>query len=91
VLHPLFESKLGFLSNYGINFGAMFENIEGSKEIIVWLLFAFILVLVSKNSMSYFNSNFKANYKMLFFMEFLIYISIVSMMTVKSEFLYFNF
>ena len=67
VIHPMFQSKLGFLSQYGISFGGMFENIQGSREIIVWLFFAFILVLAFKNSMKYLNIKFTINYKFAFF------------------------
>ncbi|MCT7446336.1 MBOAT family O-acyltransferase [Aliarcobacter skirrowii] len=92
VIHPMFQSKLGFLSQYGITFGGMFENIQASREIIVWLLFAFILVLAFKNSMIYLNSNFKANKKYLLLSIFLFsYAFITSVMSSSKVFLYFNF
>ncbi len=90
VIHPMFQSKLGFLSQYGITFGGMFENIQGSREIIVWLFFAFILVLFFKNSMEKM-VGFKPSYLKLIYLLFVLSLSFYSMITVKTEFLYFNF
>ena len=89
VIHQMFQSKLGFLSQYGISFGGMFENILGSREIIVWLFFAFILVLFFKNSMEK-RDSFKPNYKLAFLTAFCFVFGILSLNKV-SEFLYFNF
>ena len=89
VFHPMFQSKLGFLSQYGITFGGMFENIQASREIIVWLFFAFILVLFFKNSMEK-RDSFKPNYKLAFLIAFCFIFGILSLNKV-SEFLYFNF
>ena len=89
VIHPSFQSKLAFLSSYGVEFGGMFENIQGSREIIIWVFLAFILVLAFKNSMEKMNS-FKANYKIAFITTFCLIFGILSMNKV-SEFLYFNF
>ena len=89
VIHPMFQSKLGFLSQYGITFGGMFENIQASREIIVWLFFAFILVLFFKNSMEK-RDSFKPNYKLAFLTAFCFIFAILSLNKV-SEFLYFNF
>ena len=89
VIHPMFQSKLGFLSQYGITFGGMFENIQASREIIVWLFFAFILVLFFKNSMEKWK-DFELNYKTLFLAFFCFCMGILSLNKV-SEFLYFNF
>ena len=89
VIHPMFQSKLGFLSQYGITFGGMFENIQASREIIVWLFFAFILVLFFKNSMEK-RDSFKPNYKLAFLTVFCFIFAVLSLNKV-SEFLYFNF
>ena len=89
VFHPMFQSKLGFLSQYGITFGGMFENIQASREIIVWLFFAFILVLAFKNSMEKINS-FKVNKKTVLLNILLFVFGVLSLNKV-SEFLYFNF
>ncbi len=89
VIYPMFQSKLGFLSQYGITFGGMFENIQGSREIIIWLFFAFILILFFKNSMEKWK-DFELNYKTLFLAFFCFCMGILSLNKV-SEFLYFNF
>ena len=89
--NPL-ATKLAFLKDFGVEFGGFIANLDsdGGKTLIPMIFFAFILVLFFKNSMEK-RDSFKASYKKLFFMGILIYISIVSMITVKSEFLYFNF
>jgi D-alanyl-lipoteichoic acid acyltransferase DltB (MBOAT superfamily) len=89
VIHPMFQSKLAILKDFGVSFGGMFENIQGSREIIVWLFFAFILVLFFKNSMEK-RDSFKLNYKTLFLAFFCFSMGILSLNKV-SEFLYFNF
>ncbi|MGJ0309296.1 MBOAT family O-acyltransferase [Aliarcobacter cryaerophilus] len=89
VIHPMFQSKLGFLSQYGISFGGMFENIQGSKEIIILLFFAFILVLFFKNSMEK-RDSFKPNYLSLISFIIIFIYGVISM-SKESEFLYFNF
>jgi D-alanyl-lipoteichoic acid acyltransferase DltB (MBOAT superfamily) len=89
VLHPMFQSKLGFLTQYGITFAGMFENISGSKMTIVWILGALILVLLFKNSMQKMKS-FTPNKKVAIFTAFLLSFGILSL-TKVSEFLYFNF
>ncbi|MDD3025029.1 MAG: MBOAT family protein [Aliarcobacter skirrowii] len=90
VLPNFLESKLQFLKSFGISFGGFIANIDGDYFTPLWFIFAFILVLFFKNSMEK-RDSFKPNYKKILFMGILIYISIVSMITVKSEFLYFNF
>ncbi|MDX4057178.1 MBOAT family protein [Aliarcobacter skirrowii] len=89
VIHPMFQSKLAFLSQYGITFGGMFENIQGSKEIIILLFFAFILVLFFKNSMEK-RDSFKPNYLSLISFIIIFIYGVISM-SKESEFLYFNF
>ncbi|MGI6723276.1 MAG: MBOAT family O-acyltransferase [Arcobacteraceae bacterium] len=89
VIHPFFQSKFAFLSNYGVSFGGMFENIQGSKETIIWIFFTFILVIVFKNSMQKIDS-FKANYKNTIIAIVCFTYAILSLNSI-SEFLYFNF
>ena len=89
VLHPMFQSKLGFLTQYGITFAGMFENISGSKMTIVWILGTLVLVLLFKNSMEKMKS-FTPNKKVAIFTAFLLSFGILSL-TKVSEFLYFNF
>ncbi len=68
----------------------IFINIQAnSKELILYLALAFILVLFFKNSMQMLNG-FKANYKTLFLAFLCFCIGILSLNKI-SEFLYFNF
>ncbi|MFX4282771.1 MBOAT family O-acyltransferase [Aliarcobacter butzleri] len=86
-----FSTKLAFLSSYGITFDKTFININvNPKEIILWIFLTFILVFAFKNSMSYFNNNYKMNYKNLIFFIISFTYSVLSMNKI-SEFLYFNF
>ena len=83
------EEYLSFLSNFGVSFGTVFQNMTGESKIFFWLLFAFIITLVFKNSIEKLD-NLKLNKKTLSFTIFLLTISILSLSSV-SEFLYFNF
>jgi len=89
VLHPMFETKLGFLKSYGITFSGMFEHINGSKMTIIVIIFAFILILFFKNSMEK-QKSFGLNYKTVVFGAICFISGILSLNKV-SEFLYFNF
>ncbi|WP_372998783.1 MBOAT family protein [Sulfurimonas sp.] len=89
VLHPVFQSKLSFLGEYGISFGGMFEDIHGSKWSVVWLLVVLVLVLRFRNSIEK-SDSFKLNYKTVLFSSFIFVISALYLNKV-SEFLYFNF
>ncbi len=89
VLHPMFESRLSFLSKYGIEFGGMFQNISGSKMTVVALFIGFIFILLFQNSTEKLN-NFKLNYKTALLTAVALVGGILSLNKV-SEFLYFNF
>ena len=92
VLPNFLESKLQFLKSFGITFGGFVSNIGGDYFTPLWFIFAFILVLVFKNSMIYLNSNFKANKKYLLLSIYLFsYAFITSVMSSSKVFLYFNF
>ncbi|MCT7464883.1 MBOAT family protein [Aliarcobacter cryaerophilus] len=85
-------TKLGYLKDFGIEFGGFIANIDsdGGKTLIPMIFFAFILVLAFKNSMKYLNIKFTINYKFAFFTAFLLIFGLLSLNKV-SEFLYFNF
>jgi len=51
VLPSFLSSKLAFLSLYGVNFGGFAINLSAGKELIIWLIVGFILILLFKNSM----------------------------------------
>ena len=78
------------IKKYGIEFGEMFQNISGTKFTIITLLIGFIIILMFKNSIEKLYV-LKANYKTAIFVAFLLYYSLISMISKKSEFLYFNF
>jgi len=90
VVLPIFlESKLAMLSSYGVEFGGFTTNLLAGKNLIVWLLIGFILILVFKNSMDKLRL-FKPNAinGFIFIMAFAISFYKLSG---YSEFLYFRF
>lgn len=88
--NPL-ATKLAFLQDYGISFGGWIANIDGDggKYLIPLCIFAFIIILLFKNSMQKMKS-FTPNKKVAVFTAFLLSFGIISL-TKVSEFLYFNF
>ena len=98
VLHGMFfggiilpiplESKLGFLKNFGVEFGNWLSGIHANREIFIWLFATFILSLFFKNSMEQRNKFQPTFYYM--FMTTSFFLSIF-MLYRKSEFIYFNF
>jgi len=89
VLPTALSSSLGFLSNYGIEFGKFMENVQGNIWTLTWTLAGFIIVLFFKNSMEKMN-DFKLTNSTAFFTAVIFIYTIFSMYKV-SEFLYFNF
>jgi len=90
VLPNALEGRLGFLTDLGISFGGFIKNIGGGHSTPIWILFGFILALLFKNSIQKID-DFQPNYKTAIFVAFILYSSLVSMISKKSEFLYFNF
>ena len=89
VLPHILESKLLFLTQYGVKFGKYLTNIQGGISTIVWLFLAFIIIVFFKNSMEKLKS-FKPDNKHLYFTIFAFFISMI-FLSAESEFLYFNF
>lgn len=89
VLPENFASKVGFLSDWGVQFATVFERIQGKENTITFLILAFIMVLTLKNS-SQLKDTFQTSYKNLIFTLALLFTA-MSMMSRVSEFLYFNF
>jgi len=85
VLPKVLESKLEFLSSYGVDFGFFYWYMET----IIWIPLAFLLVLFSKNSMEILDG-FTLNYRTAIFTGILFTAGVVGLNRV-SEFLYFNF
>jgi len=88
VLPAALANKLGFLNQFGVEFGSWINGIKGEPLTIVWLFSGFILILLFKNSMQL-RSSFKPN---IFYMisTVLLFLTIF-MLYRKSEFIYFNF
>ena len=89
ILPEKFLTKIGFLSNFGVEFGFVFQGIQGKENTITFLVLAFIIALVFKNS-SHVQNTFTTTYKNLLITLVLLFTAI-SMMSRVSEFLYFNF
>jgi D-alanyl-lipoteichoic acid acyltransferase DltB (MBOAT superfamily) len=84
------EGRLGFLVDFGINFGNMYGEISGSAtETTFWLLIGLALTLLFNNSIQKIN-NFQLNYKTVLLASFAFVLALLSLNKV-SEFLYFNF
>ncbi|MFY9082347.1 MBOAT family protein, partial [Aliarcobacter butzleri] len=86
----VFGSMFSF-DNVVFEIKKIFVNIgsNDSKEIIIWIIISFILVLFFSNSMEKMR-NFKTNKKIVFLTVFCFIIGVLSLHKV-SEFLYFNF
>jgi len=89
VLPNMLESRLPFLLNYGIEFGRFLSNISAGKDLVFWMLIAFILILFFKNSTNNIQS-IKLKYKTALLTAGMLVYSFLSMYK-PSEFLYFNF
>jgi len=89
VLPNILESKLLFLSKFGIDFGRFFDSIHGNINTIISLSLVFIIVLYFDNSIQKLNK-FKLNYFNIIYSGSLFIIAIISF-NKASEFLYFNF
>ena len=87
-LSSKYVEKLSFLNEYGVTFGQWLHNIDGNKS-GTWLIAAFLIVLLGKNSMEL-RERFKPNKWYLIF-SVLLTIYAVSNINKLSEFLYFNF
>ncbi len=82
--------KLDILRDYGVTFGAGFSNIGGNKEIMFTIPIIFILVLLIKNSNQLID-NFVPTKTITFLISIIFSYSVISFLTIHSEFLYFNF
>jgi len=89
VLPAKLASKLSFLNEYGISFGAWLGAITGNKWSVVWLFLGFIIILVFKNSTQKLD-DFKLNFKTALWSA-IAFVGGVLSLTKVSEFLYFNF
>ena len=87
---PIFlNTRLSFLTEYGIKFDNWLSSISGDYTTVIWLFIGFTLILVFKNSIEKLN-NFKYNFKTALFTSIIFCTGILSLNKL-SEFLYFNF
>lgn len=89
VLPNMLESRLPFLSDFGIQFGGFVANIQGDYFTPIWLIAGFIFILVFKNSVEKLDG-FKLDYKTAF-LSGIAFVGGVLSLNKVSEFLYFNF
>ena len=89
VLPKVLESHLAFLKDFSVNFGYFGIHIGAEIESVLWLITAFIIVLLFKSSAEQLE-NFKLNYSTAIFTGITLLIGLISLNKV-SEFLYFNF
>ena len=82
-------TKLSFLSKYGIDFGASLQVIGSNKAITISIIAAF-LILFYKNSTEL-SKEFEPRTVTMLLTSITFVYSIITLMTIKSEFLYFNF
>jgi len=97
VLSERLTKKLGFLSEYGIIFSNVTEHIGDGSKVLNWIIGAFILLLIFKNSNQKIVSSTLTNihsltimhamYFAILFMFSILYMSMSS----YTEFIYFNF
>ncbi len=83
-------NKLSFLSNYGVEFGAGLQKIGPNKEIVIGLILAFIIALALNNT-NKLVEKFKPKRRNLLLVAVLFVYAVVAFLTVKSDFLYFDF
>jgi len=93
VLPSSMQIKLASLSQYNITFGNWLGGVSGNIYTPIWIIAAFILILMFKNSTERIKiDSAKPTYKMAIFTALLMLLSIMSMIqTPYTEFLYFNF
>jgi alginate O-acetyltransferase complex protein AlgI len=89
-LPEILSYKLSFLTKFHISFGD--SPLSGFKDSIIYILSAFLIVIVWKNSIQL-TEKFKPNLLNAVFISFALLIGLVSIYALKnaSEFLYFNF
>ena len=98
VLHGMFfgtvilpvplANKLGFLTQYGVEFGNWLSGINADREIFIWTIAAFITVLFFQNSMQL-RTRFKPNF--FYMISTILFFLSIFILYRKSEFIYFNF
>lgn len=89
MLPEKYVEKLAYISQYGVEFGSVFEQIAGKNKTLTYLIVAFILVFAFKNSIEKIG-DFRLGYKSSAFSGVVFVLAVLSLNKI-SEFLYFNF
>ncbi len=90
ILPGALSSRLEFLQALGIRFDLWMVHMRADYTIAAPILTALLLSLLGKNS-TYFRNRFTPNKTTAFLVAFIFYYGLLNLLTVKSEFLYFNF
>jgi hypothetical protein len=88
VLPTQLESRLSFLAEYGILFGSWLNNIKADMSLFLWILGAFIVTFLFRNSMQL-RDSFKPNF--IYMISTILFFLSIFLMYRESEFIYFNF
>jgi D-alanyl-lipoteichoic acid acyltransferase DltB (MBOAT superfamily) len=89
VIKIKWAEKLHFLKDYGVEFNQVTQHIGGGSKILNYLILAFIISLIFKNS-HYYYCHFKASWLNLL-IGTTFFLVAISQFSDVSEFLYFNF
>jgi D-alanyl-lipoteichoic acid acyltransferase DltB (MBOAT superfamily) len=89
VLPAALQSKLGFLSDWGVHFGSYLEAVGAGMYDVVKLFLALSILLVAKNSIQM-TFETRMTYTKVAYSAVLFLVSVLSMNRI-SEFIYFNF
>jgi len=89
LLPEKYAKYFGDFNNTLIQFGSVYEHINGKAQTTVYIILGFIMVLTLKNSMQLWDSFKPTRLNLVFTIA--IFLTAVSMMSRVSEFLYFNF
>ena len=89
MLPEKYAGKLTFLSEYGVEFGTVFADINGKAQTTAYIILGLIIVLFFKNAMQWRESFIPTRLNLIF--SIVLFLTALSMMSRVSEFLYFNF
>lgn len=89
VLPDRLADKLGFLSEYGMEFGAWLGGIEGSTKTPFLIVITLMFVFIARNT-TYYIHNFTATRLNAITTGIILFISLI-LLNAENEFLYFNF
>ena len=89
IVSDKFETTLGYLTNFGIEFGQFMIHLGGSTSTWIWILCAILLILMTPNS-TRLTQNFKPS-TITLGVTIVLCVDALIHLSKNSEFLYFNF